>query len=120
MLTPIIVIALVGVGITLLFMFAPMPDKYKQVIVGVAGLLLFIYLRQSGLLAKASIPPMIIDVVMMIVATGFFVWLAVMLIPHPPKWDVAIYIIAGVLLVLCLLSYFGVWNGLGAHVAHHR
>ncbi len=58
---------------------------------------------------------MIVDVIMAIAVTGVFVWLVVLLIPMPPKFATAIYVVAGILLLLWLLSYFGVWSGLGGH-----
>lgn len=121
MLTPIIAIAIGGLVVAALLYFVPMPDKFKQVVLAIAGVLLFAYLRWSGLLSTAGIPPMIIDVVSAIAMTGLFVWAVTLLIPMPNKFKTAIYVVAGVLLLLWLLSYFGLFHGVnvGSLKARH-
>lgn len=120
MLTPLIFIALGAALVWALTYFIPMTPKAKQAIWAVAGVILLGYLRHAGLLTMAGVPEVIVDVVMMIAATGLLVWLVVLLIPMPAKFQVAVYAAAGVLLLLCLLSYFGVWSGFGHFGAHAR
>src|SRR5258708_37563583 len=111
MLTPVIVIALFGLATWAVCYFIPMTPKIKQAVLAVAGVILFAYLRWSGVFQILGIPTMIIDVVSAIAMTGLFVWLVVLLIPMPEKFKTAIYVVAGVLLLLWLLNYFRLFHG---------
>lgn len=56
-----------------------------------------------------------ISLIVTIALVGLVVYLVTTFIPMPPPFRAAILIIAGVGLLLYLLSFFGLWDGLPAH-----
>ena len=52
-----------------------------------------------------------IEVIVTIALLGLLVYLITTLIPMPPQFHKAIYIVAGVCLLLYLLHVFGLWKG---------
>lgn len=60
-----------------------------------------------------------ITIIIDIALVGLIVYLVTTFIPMPQKFRQAIYIVAGVGLLLWLLNYFGIWAGFDLP-RHHR
>lgn len=61
-----------------------------------------------------------ITLIIVIALMGLIVWAVTYFIPMPEKFKVAIYVVAGVCLLLYLLSFFGLFSLSDLRGSHHR
>lgn len=68
---------------------------------------------------EVSSLPVIFDIIVPIAIAGLAVFLIKTFVPMPAKFLQAIYIVAGLGLLLYLLNAFGLWSGF-QHLRRHR